>query len=69
MRVINGKVYTDQEIADIKRKLSDDDFEKFLISGVIGAVTGSSVVGAVLGGSIVGGLLGDIFEGTDDSIF
>lgn len=69
MPVVNGKFYTEEEIAAIKKQSSDEDFEKFLISGVIGFATGSSVVGALLGGSIVGGLLGDLLEGTDDSFF
>lgn len=55
---INGKYYTESELAAIKRQLNNSDFEKFLVSGVIGAVTGST---------IIGGLLGDTLEGTDDS--
>lgn len=69
MPVINGKYYTEQEIEEIKKKTSDKDFEKFLMSGIIGAATGSAVIGGLLGGSFAGGLLGDLFEGTDDSIF
>ena len=69
MPYICGKYYTEREIADIKRNSSDSDFDKFLTSGVIGALTGSSVIGAVLGGSILGGLAGDMLEGDDDSWF
>ena len=69
MPMIKGKYYTDREIREIKRELDDDAFDKFLISGVIGAVTGSAIVGGLLGGSFLGGILGDVFEGTDDSFF
>lgn len=69
MPVINGKYYTEDEVAAIKRESSSDDFSKFLVSGVVGAVTGSSIVGGLLGGSFLGGLAGDLFEGDDDSIF
>lgn len=67
MPIINGKYYSEEEVRAIKRRLSEDQFEKFLISGVIGAVTGSTIVGGLLGGSFFGGLVGDILEGTDDS--
>jgi len=69
MPVINGKYYTEEEVRAIKRESSSDDFDKFLISGVIGAVTGSSIVGGLLGGSFLGGLAGDLLEGDDDSWF
>lgn len=69
MPVINGKYYTEREVRQIKEALDDDQFEKFLISGVIGAVTGSSLIGGLLGGSLLGGLMGDLLEGDDDSIF
>lgn len=69
MPVINGKYYTEEEVSAIKNQSSDDEFEKFLISGVIGAVTGSSIIGGLLGGSLLGGLMGDMLEGDDDSIF
>jgi hypothetical protein len=70
MPVINGKYYTEEEIDAIKRESkSDEEFEKFLISGVIGAVTGSSLIGGLLGGSLLGGLAGDMLEGDDDSWF
>jgi hypothetical protein len=69
MPVINGKYYSDEEVAAIQRQSSSSDFEKFLISGVIGAATGSSIVGGLLGGSLLGGLMGDLLEGDDDSIF
>lgn len=69
MPVINGKYYSEEEIAAIKNENSSSDFEKFLISGVIGAVTGSTIIGGLLGGSFLGGLMGDLFEGDDDSIF
>lgn len=69
MPVINGKYYSQQEVDAIKRKLSSSDFEKFLVSGVIGAAVGSSIVGGLLGGSFLGGLVGDLLEGDDDSIF
>ena len=67
MPVINGKYYTEDEIATIKRAIdNDDDFDKFLISGVIGAVTDSALLGGLLGGSLLGGLLGN---GLDGDIF
>jgi len=66
---VNGKFYSSQQIREIKRDLDRDEFEEFMISGVIGAVTGSSIVGGLLGGSFTGGLLGDLLEGDDDSIF
>ena len=69
MPVVNGTYYTDEEIAAIKSKMDSDAFDRFLISGVIGAVTGSSIVGGLLGGSFMGGLLGDLAEGDDDSWF
>jgi len=68
MPTINGKYYTEREIREIKRELSSDEFDKFLVSGVIGAVTGSTIVGGLLGGSFLGGLVGDLLEGDDDSI-
>ena len=57
MPIIKGKYYTEREIAQIKKELDEDAFEKFLISGVIGAVTGSSVVGGLLGGDFLGGFI------------
>lgn len=69
MPTINGKYYTEQEIAAIKRKSSDDQLSSFLISGAIGYATGSSIIGGLLGGSLLGGLTGDLLEGGDDSIF
>jgi hypothetical protein len=67
MPVINSKYYSEEEVQAIKNQSSNEDFEKFLVSGVIGFVTGSSIVGGLLGGSFLGGLLGDFAEGTDDS--
>ena len=67
MPVINGKYYSESEVEAIKRQSSDSDFENFLVSGVVGAVTGSSIIGALVGGSLLGGLLGDALEGDDDS--
>ena len=69
MPYISGKYYTEREIAEIKQELDAGQFESFLISGVIGAVTGSSIIGGLVGGDFVGGLLGDLLEGDDDSIF
>lgn len=66
MPVINGKYYTEEEVRAIKRELSSSEFDKFIISGVIGAATGSALVGGLLGGSLLGGLMGDFLEGTDD---
>lgn len=68
-KTIKGTYYTDSDIAKIKKELDGDAFERFLISGVIGAVTGSTIIGGLLGGSLLGGLMGDIFEGGDDSLF
>lgn len=69
MPMIKGKYYTDQEIANIKEKLNEAEFERFLVSGIVGAVTGSSIMGALVGGDLTGGLIGDLLSGTDDSIF
>jgi len=69
MPFIQGKYYTDREVAEIKAATSSDAFSKFLISGVIGAATGSTIIGGLLGGSFLGGLAGDILEGDDDSWF
>jgi hypothetical protein len=69
MPIINGKFYTDEEVEAIRRQSSSEQFERFLVSGVIGFATGSTIVGAVLGGDIIGALVGDLLEGTDDSIF
>ena len=52
MPTINGQYYTESEISQIKAKVSEDEFDKFLISGVIGAVTGSALLGGLLGGSL-----------------
>ena len=68
MPYINGKYYTEQEIAEIKANTSDSDFEKFLISGIIGFATGSTIIGGILGGDFVGGLVGDLLGDDDDSI-
>lgn len=67
MPIIAGKYYTEREVEKIRDRISDEAFEKFLISGVIGYATGSTVVGSLIGGSIMGALLGDVLEGTDDS--
>ena len=69
MPVINGKCYTEEEVSAIKSQSSSSDFDKFLISGVIGAVTGSALIGGLLGGSFLGGFVGDLLEGDDDSFF
>ena len=65
MPTINGKYYTDSEIETIKEKLDDDAFDKFLVSGVIGAVTGSALIGVLIGGDFLGGILGDGLFGDD----
>lgn len=69
MPYINGTYFTQEQINAIKRQSTDDQFEKFLISGAIGFATGSTLVGGLLGGDLIGGLVGDLLEGTDDSIF
>lgn len=69
MPIINGKYYTEEEVRAIKLQTSSDDFEKFLVSGIIGAATGSTIVGGLLGGSFLGGFVGDVLEGDDDSWF
>lgn len=69
MPVIKGKYYTEEEVQAIKRQSSSDEFEEFLVSGVIGALTGSAIIGGLLGGSFLGGLVGDALEGDDDSWF
>jgi hypothetical protein len=69
MPVIQGKYYTEEEVAAIKNQSSSSDFDSFLLSGVIGAVTGSALIGGLLGGSLLGGLAGDMLEGDDDGLF
>jgi predicted lipid-binding transport protein (Tim44 family) len=69
MPYINGTYYTERQIEEIRDQASAEQFERFLISGAIGALTGSAIIGGLLGGSFLGGFLGDAFEGTDDSIF
>jgi hypothetical protein len=66
-KTINGTYYTSRELEAIKKAHTDDEFEKFLISGVIGAATGSTIIGGLLGGSFLGGFMGDLLEGDDDS--
>ena len=53
---------------DCKKKglLDVDDDDSFLVSVIIGAVTGSSDAGEILGGDGLGGMLGDILFGDDD---
>ena len=62
MPVINGKYYTEEEVAAIKRQSSDDEFDKFLVSGAVAAVTGSALIGGLVGGSFLGGIVGDMFD-------
>lgn len=69
MPYINGTYYTEEQIRKIKERVRSDEFDSFLLSGMIGAVTGSALLGGLLGGSLMGGLLGDALEGTDDSLF
>ena len=75
MPIINGKYYSEAEVAAIKRELnvasstSNDKLESLLISGAVGAITGSTIIGGLVGGSFLGGFLGDAVEGTDDSWF
>lgn len=68
MPYIKGKYYSESEIARIKRELDSEAFDRFLVSGIIGAVTGSTIIGGIIGGSFLGGLLGDALEGGDDSL-
>lgn len=75
MPMINGKYYSEQELADLQRVLQRKNESSsildssFVTSAVVGAVTGSTVIGALVGGNIIGGLLGDMLEGSDDSLF
>lgn len=69
MPYVNGKYYTESEIERIRERLDSDAFDRFLVSGMIGAVTGSALLGGLFGGSFLGGLLGDSLEGNDDSLF
>lgn len=69
MPYVNGTYYTEEQIRKIKERVGSDEFDRFLLSGMIGAVTGSALLGGLLGGSLMGGILGDMLEGTDDSIF
>lgn len=73
MPYIEGKYFTESEIAEGMRSLSASDREvlrehikptassggSFLASAAIGAVTGSALLGGLLGGSLLGGILGD----------
>ena len=65
MPTINGKYYTESEIAEIKSKLDEDEFDKFLISGIIGYATGSALLGGLLGGDLLGGIVGDLLDDDD----
>ena len=42
---------------------SSSSSEKFIVSGIIGAVTDSALLGGLLGGSFFGGILGDSADG------
>ena len=46
-----------------KGMLHVDEDDSFLVSAIIGAVTGSAILGGLLGGDIVGGILGDALDG------
>lgn len=35
----------------------------FVVSAVIGAVTGSALLGGLIGGDIIGGVIGDLLDG------
>ena len=59
---INGHYYTPEQIREIKRNSNKDDFEEFLVSGVIAGLTGEALVGAILGGSLLGGIVGELFD-------
>ncbi len=37
--------------------------ERFVVSALIGAVTGSALLGGLLGGDLLGGVLGDCLDG------
>lgn len=53
MPTIKGTYISERDLEKIKNALDDDAFEKFMISGVLGAVTGSSVIGGLLGGDFL----------------
>jgi hypothetical protein len=61
MPYVNGHYYSDSEIRAIRSKSSDEQFENFLISGVIAGLTGSALLGWAIGGDLLGGILGDLF--------
>jgi hypothetical protein len=69
MPVIQGKYYTEEEVTAIENQSSSSEFDKFLLSGIVGAVTGSTLIGGLVGGSLLGGFVGDLLEGDDDSWF
>lgn len=52
-----------------KGLLSVDRGDSFLVSTIIGAVTGSALIGGLLGGSILGGILGDVVDDGDLDLF
>jgi len=35
----------------------------FIVSGIIGAVTGSALLGGLIGGDFIGGAVGDLLDG------
>lgn len=49
-----------------KGLLNIDEDDSFLVSAIIGAVTGSTLIGGILGGDFLGSITGDFLEGTDD---
>jgi hypothetical protein len=61
MPYVNGHYYSESDLRSIREKASTDEWESFLLSGVIAGLTGSALLGWALGGDLLGGLLGDIF--------
>ena len=50
--------------------LDIDEDDSFIVSAIIGNVTGSGIVGGILGGDLLGGILGDVLDDDDgDSWF
>lgn len=59
------KVYAGDSVHDCSKKglLNVDEDDSFLVSALIGGITGSAIAGGLLGGDIIGGVLGDMFDG------
>lgn len=62
-RFIDDLDYEDGFECNNKSCPNKSDGGSFIVSAVIGAVTGSAILGGIIGGDIVGGILGDSLDG------